>query len=231
MTRPLKPLNSHMTINQSAKVIGVILMKYPRWILLFQCVSTLAFGQVTGNSMPASRPNQPEALVRSLYAEVVARHPLGISIGAENMKVFGPFLSKALLHRIDLAMACDDDWVRQNPDPSAKPPGLEGGLFTGDDLRAEPSSFRIVKKELEKDSSVRVYVKLTHDQPGESPWTWHVAAVLVRENSHLVVDDVIYLRNRPQDVDVRLSKYLTAGCDGPHWVGHGNKESGVRKQK
>src|SRR5208337_3604046 len=111
-------------------------MNLLRLLLLLQLSTPLALGQVAGNSKPASLPNQPEALVRSLYTDVVARHPLGISIGADNMKVFAPYLSKALLHRIDLAMACDDDWDRQNTDPSAKPPGLESGLFTGDDLRA-----------------------------------------------------------------------------------------------
>lgn len=38
-------------------------------------------------------------------------------IGADNMRVFAPYLSKALLHRIDLAMACDDDWARQKSRP------------------------------------------------------------------------------------------------------------------
>jgi hypothetical protein len=116
------------------------------------------------------------------------------------------------------AMACDDDWVRQNRDPSAKPPGLEGGLFTGDDLRAEPQAFHIERVQAEKDGSVRVNVKLTHNERGESPWTWRVAAILVRENGHFVVDDVIYLKDSPQDVDVRLSEYLSQGCDGPRWV-------------
>ena len=41
---------------------------------------------------------------------------------------------------------------------------------------------------------------------------WHVAAILVRENGHFVVDEVIYLKDRPQDVDVPLSEYLYAGC-------------------
>src|SRR5205085_2786280 len=124
-------------------------------------------------------PKQPKALVRSLYTEVVARHPLGISVGGQ-LKIFSPYLSKALLHKIQVANACLDDWYRQNPDPNSKPPGLEGGLFTGDE--AEPSSFEVERLESKRDGSIRVYVKLTHGQPGENLWTWHIAAVLVRED-------------------------------------------------
>jgi len=74
-------------------------------------------------------------------------------------------------------------------------------------------------------------VKLTHDTPGENPWTWRVALILVRENGHLAVDDVIFLKDSPQDVDVRLSDYLSQGCDGPHWVGLGNKQNEDAKHK
>jgi hypothetical protein len=197
-------------------------MKHLRCILLLQFVTILAQGQSAHPSKPLSLPNQPEALVRSLYTEVVARHPLG-SPGGADVKVFAPYLSKVLLHRIDINVACQNDWDRQNPDPNSKPPFLEFGLFTGDDLRAEPQAFNIERAESEKDGSIRVYVKLTHDEPGESPWFWRVAAILRRENGHIVVDDVIYLKDTPQDIDVRLSEYLSEGCDGPRWVGYGKK--------
>src|SRR5262249_9433313 len=131
-------------------------MNLLRFLLFLLFTTLFASGQTPNNS--ANFSNQPEALVRSLYTEVVARHPLGISIGAENMKVFTPYFSKALLHRIDLAMTCNDDWVRRNPDPNSKPPGLEGGIFTGDDLRAEPQAFHIEKVQAEKDGFIHVYV-------------------------------------------------------------------------
>jgi len=105
--------------------------------------------------------------------------------------------------------------------PGAKPPGLESGLFTGDDLRAEPQAFHIERVQAEKHGSIRVDVRLTHDEPGENTWTWRVAAIVVQENGHFVVDDVIRLKDRLQDVDVRLSEYLSQGCDGPRWVGFG----------
>jgi hypothetical protein len=199
-----------------------------RCIILLQFGAALALGQASKQSKPGNLSKPPEALVRSLYQEVVALHPLGVSVGG-HLKVFAPYLSKALLQRINVANACVDDWYQQNPDPSSKPPGLEDGLFTGDDERAEPRAFDIEKSQSEKDGSIRVYVKLTRDEPGESPWLWRVAAVVVRDNGSFVVDDVIWLKDHPQDADVRLSEYLSQGCDGAHWVGYRDLQNHPKK--
>jgi hypothetical protein len=179
----------------------------------------------TGDSLP----NQPVALVRSLYQRVVARPPLGMLSGAD-WKIFAPYLSKALMHRIDLNIACEEDWHRQYPDPDLKPPVLEMGLFSGNDEKTEPRTFHIERTESEKDGSFRVYVRLTLGTPHTSSWwVWHVAAILVRENSRLVVDDVIYLKDEKGklSVDYRLSEALSlsGGCDGTRWVGNGGKRN------
>jgi len=197
---------------------------------LLQLTTPLVLGQAAGNGKPASLPNEPEAMVRSFYNEVVILHPLG-SPGGEAIKVFAPYLSKALRHKIDINVACQDDWGRQNPDPNSKPPFLEFGLFSGDDMRAEPQAFSIERKEEEKDGSIRVYVKLTRDEPGESPRSWHVVVILRRENGHFAVDDVIYLKDNPRDVDVRLTEYLSKGCNGPHWVGFSDQRSDLKPHK
>jgi hypothetical protein len=165
-------------------------------------------------------PNQPEAFVRSLYAQVVARRPVGIPGGAD-WKIFAPYLSKALLHRIDLAGACGADWNRQYPDPNLKPEigWLELGLFSGGDDELELRTFRIERTQSGKDGSFRVYVGLYWGYPPERPWTSSVAATVVRENGHLFIDDVNYLKDKPQDTEWRLSDGLSSGCDGPRWVG------------
>jgi hypothetical protein len=195
-----------------------------RCIILLQFTTTLALGQLAHQSKQPSLPKRPEAMVRSLYQQVVARHPVGIPYG-EDMKIFAPYLSKALLHRIELAITCGDDWYRQNPDRHLKPPfvWLESGLFSGDDEQASPSGFQIERTQSEKDGSFRVYVRLTWGSPPEPLEIWQVAAVVVRQNGHFVVDDVIYLKDESRDVDSRLSEYLSAGCDGPRWVGHGKQ--------
>jgi hypothetical protein len=205
-------------------------MKLLRLLLLLPLAAPLALGQAAGDDKLPSLPNQPEALVRSFYSEVVALHPLG-SPGGASIKTFAPYLSKALLHRIDLNVACQDDWARQNRDPGAKPPFLEFGLYSGDDERSEPTAFHIEKVQAEKDGSIRVDVKLTHHELGWSPWTWNVAAILVREDARLVVNDVIWLKYGPQGFDERLSEYLAQDCDGPHWVGSKKPRSDQKQQR
>jgi hypothetical protein len=204
-------------------------------LLLLLLATPLALGQAAHKTEPASTANRPEALVQSLYTQVVARHPLGIPEG-EDMKIFAPFLSKALLHRIDLANACFEDWNRQYPDPNLKPDfgWFESGLFSGDDEQAEPRTFQIERTESEKDGSFHVYVRLTYGSQPEKPWIWQVAAIVVQENGHFAIDDVIYLKEGPEGsrlVDSWLSEYLSAGCDGPRWVGYGNQQNGPKQQR
>jgi len=171
-------------------------------------------------------PNQPEAFVRSLYTQVVARRPVGIP-GGEDWKVFAPYLSKALLHRIDSALACGADWDRQFPDPNLKPEigWLELGLFSGGDDELELRTFQVESTRSEKDGSFRVYVRLTWGYPPERPWTSSVAATVVRENGRVVIDEVTYLKDKPEDTEWRLSDGLSSGCDGPRWVGVREKTS------
>ena len=198
-------------------------------MILLQFTTTLALGQLANLRKPTA-PKQPEAIVRSLYNEVVARHPRGIPEGPD-MKIFAPYLSKALLHRMDLYRACTADWFRQNPDPNLKPPvGLfENGLFSGDDEQASPRDYQIERTQAEKDGSFRVYVRLTWEEPPAPMWIWQVAAVIVQENGRFVVDDVIYLKDKNRLVESRLSEYLSAGCDGPRWVGDSERRDRVKK--
>jgi len=137
-----------------------------RCIILLQFTTTLALGQPIHQRKPASLPKQPEALVRSLYQKVAARQTVGIPHGAD-MKIFAPYLSKTLRHRIQLARACGNDWFRQHPGRSLKPPfvWLEAGLFSGANERTDPNAFVIEKAQSEKDGSFRVFVRLRGGKP------------------------------------------------------------------
>lgn len=206
-------------------------MNVLRALLPFWVAIPLALGQAARTDRPSS-VNGPQALVQSLYTQVVVRHPLGIPEG-EDMKIFAPYLSKALLRRFHLADACFEDWNRKHPDPNLKPDfgWFESGLFSGDDEQAEPRTFQIERTESKRDGSFRVYVRLTYGPPPAKPWIWQVAAVVVQENGHFAIDDVIYLKEGPAGrrlVDSRMSQYLSAGCDGPHWVEFSNQKSDSR---
>ena len=193
-------------------------------VAIFCAANAKLQSQQTTNVPSKTRTTmQASAVVHSLYREVVVRHPIGIP-DAAGMKVFAPYLSKGLLHRIDLALACAADWDRQYPDPNLKPEvaWLEVGLFSGDSEQALPRAFHIEKFQPEKDGSFRVYVRLIYGRP-PNQWIWHVAPILLQEDGHFVVDDVIYLKDESRKVDSRLTEYLALGCDGPHWIGYVNK--------
>lgn len=196
-------------------------------VVLLPLVTAWALGQSVHQSQSSNLPNGSEGVVRSLYHEVIVRHPVGIPYGA-NMRMFAPYLSKSLLHRIDLAHACSRDWTRQNQGRVLKAPFAwgEAGLFSGGDERASPGNFRIERTEAEKDGSFRVDVELMY-RPSDGPGVWRVEAIVVREGGNFVVDDVIFLKNEssgPQAPgESRLSELLSQGCDGPRWVGYGNQ--------
>jgi hypothetical protein len=197
---------------------------------LLRCIIPLVFAtaalcQLAQHSESTSVPQEPGAVVRSLYSEVVARHPIGIPNDSD-MKILAPYLSKSLLHRIDLAVACSNDEARQHPDPNLKPEiaWLEFGLFTGRMEQAAPRAFRVLATEPEKNGSFRVYIELIiiYGLPANpEPLVWHVAAELIRENGQFVVDDIVFLKDYSTlEKEFRLSEVLSSGCKGPHWVGH-----------
>jgi hypothetical protein len=199
-----------------------IQMNYLRSIVFLLFATAWALGQPAHQTQASPPPDQPELLVRNLYHEVVVRHPSGLLYGAD-MKIFAPYLSKTLLHRIELTRACGDDWARQNQGRILKAPFSwpESGLFSGGDEKTSPGDFQIEKTQAEKDRTFRVDVRLTY-RPTDGPGAWRVTAI-VREDGHFAVDDVIYLTDRPRDVEGRLSEVLSQGCDGPRWVGLGGR--------
>jgi hypothetical protein len=199
-------------------------MNFLQCIILLQLTAVLALGLPAQQSQQANLPNDPETLVRSFYQQVVARHPKGLLEG-ENKRIFEPYLSQALLHRIDLAQACSVDWDQHDPEPDLKAKMISDyGLFSGGGVEGEPRSFQIQRTQSEKDGFLRVYVRLKWEEPSKGQSNWRVADVMLRENGHYVIDDVIYINDSvyPKDevkpANRRLSGYLSAGCNGPRWI-------------
>jgi hypothetical protein len=202
-----------------------------RSLLLLQLAVPLAFSAFAQRSQPTPLAKDSDALVRSLYTQVVARHPIGIP-SAEEMKIFSPYLSKALLHTINLAIECSNDWHRKNPQSYLKPElgWLELGLFSGENERASPQSFFIENTQEGDDGSVRVRMKLTRAYSEGPPSIWRVVAVVTREDGGFALADVIYLRDEDYP-EGHLSEALSAGCDGPRWVGFDKKRGDPKKQR
>ena len=189
-----------------------------RHVCLLLLLAVSACDQAVSQRTPSVPAAQAEAAVASLYKEVAARHPIA---GMGDPKVFARYFSKGLLRRFADNTACLSDWYRQNPGSTDKPPfdQLEMGVYSGSNEESNPQSFHIEKTEPGKDGSSRVYVNLSYTEP-TFRMVWHVAAVVVRENGQLVVDDVIYLRDKDHPDEGRLSQVLAgSGCEGPRYRG------------
>jgi hypothetical protein len=89
-------LGSLMTRRATRWEMGSIPTPGMERALILLLTTPVVLCQAAESSKLGSVPDQPKALVQSLYDQVVARHPLGISIGADNMRVFAPCLSKTL---------------------------------------------------------------------------------------------------------------------------------------
>ena len=191
--------------------------------ILLEFTTALAVGQQSAHK--ETLPNDPKAFVQSLYTHVVARHPYSILFDANERKTFDPYLSISVLHKIELARACSKDWSRQYGQAIKAPfAWSDFGIFSGANERDSPGSFRIEKMQAAGDGSFRVTVRLTY-MPNDGPGSWRVVAVVIQEDGHLALNDVIYLKDpdMSEDTNTQMSKLLVEGCDGSHWIGYGKK--------
>jgi len=195
-------------------------MTIVRCVTFVFLIPLLGYGQVPREHRQVGLSSQAEIPVRRLYQQLVSL-PIGGIPTPGRMKQLSLYLSSSLLHRIAQARACGDDWFRQHPQNEVKPPFAWGefGLFSGADDRSGPQTFQIEKMESENDGTFRAYVSLTESNPPGKPWMWRVAAVVVSENKHFVINDVIFLRDKDINYETHLSEILTSGCDGSRWVG------------
>jgi hypothetical protein len=185
-------------------------------------------------SQASSNPgadHQPDAVVRKLYHEVVARQPLGIPAGTDKAVIW-PLLSKGLIRRLEAARACQADYVRQHKGDDGKPEygWLESGLFSGENEEALPADAVVERTDPQQDGSFRAYVRLTYGESfkthGRSPdpantFSWSVAASVISEGGKFVIDDVLLFKGDSTDIKSRLSDSFP-GCEGSRWIGLGS---------
>jgi len=174
-----------------------------------------------------AQQGRPSSVVDKLYGEVVSRHPLGVPSGADQAAIW-PLLSKRLIRVFETRNACDADWERQHPDANTppyilKPPGFyEDGLFSGQDERGYLDGAAVGATKTQADGSYLVYVNVWSYYDGGEPslrtakvYRWKVAARVIPEYGHFVVDDILGLRGVfASDKEVYMSKMLRNGCNG-----------------
>ena len=166
----------------------------------------------------AKLPNRPEGTVRSIYREVQIHAPSGL-LSPANMRIFSPYLSKSLLRKIDLAEACEKDWIRQNRGQAIKAPFAwsEFGMFSGANERTSPGKFHIQGIHKADDGSVQIVVGLTY-RPVDGSGSWRVIDHVMPENGRFVLDDVLFPKDDSEDGST-LTGRLSQGCEGSRWVG------------
>ncbi len=182
-------------------------------------------------SIQVAQAGQPETIVQQMYSQVVERRPLGIPTDADKAVIW-PFLSKRLVQTLETAKACEDDYFRKHSDSDDKPEfqWLEMGLFSGDVEMAMPTEVVVERTEQQNDDTYIVYVQFTYDDsvyypehyqaPDSSytPFYWHGAAVVTKEEGQFVIDDILLFQRDSTTIEFRLSNFFR-GCDGPQWVG------------
>lgn len=203
-----------------------------RCAIFLQISLMLAHGQSTHQSLQSNVADKPDAMIARFYHEILARQPVGIPTSAD-MKAIAPYLSKTLLHRIDLARACEVDYYRLHKNPNVKPEieWLEFGIFSGGVDKARPSAFHIEKIQVEKNGSLRANVRLTLQDNPSDKWTWRTTIIVAQEDDHFVIDDIVFWKDIDLHTDLRLSELLSAGCEGSHWIGYGSQRVEPKQQR
>jgi hypothetical protein len=194
-------------------------MFYFRYVALL-LLSTVWVTDRTAYAIEATTSTKsPEQTVKGLYREVLVRAPSGLLDGA-NMRIFSPYLSRAVRQKITAARACEQDWYRRNPDRLVNAPfsWSETGIFTGSNERTYPGGFQIESTQAKGDASFRVVVNF-RSRPSDGPDSWRVVDTLVQEGRHFVVNEVTFPKETTDNADRTLSEILSEGCAGSHWVG------------
>jgi len=111
----------------------------------------------------------PSAVVRSLYREVVVRHPLGVPSG-EDAAALEPFLSEDLRRLFGEALRCEGDYYGSHAGSDEKPPfpWLEDGLFSGPNEMALPAEFEIEGTKSSANDQFEVVIRFTYKETFET---------------------------------------------------------------
>ncbi len=201
-------------------------MSFLRCILFLPFAAALVHGQSTSANISLAPRDNPTVPVAGLYHQVVMRHPYGLP-GEADEKAIAPYISNALFRKIGDARACSEDWDKHSPNPELNTKmASESRLFSGGDRVSDAQSFHIGSTRSLKDNSQRVVVSFSGNDTFGQSWTWRVAAIVIQEGGSYVVDDVVYINDSSYEyaedkpANRKLSGYLAAGCDGPHWAGY-----------
>jgi hypothetical protein len=174
------------------------------WLLL-----SMSFAQASGSA--------PQTLVTRFYTVYIKEHSSGLFLQGNARRALLPSLSKRLRQRLEDAVACQADWVRQQPKGSTdKPPFVDCCLFSGT-ADGMPTSFALGPTEVLPDGRHQIIVDFVRKETA-GVIKWRDAAIVMQEGDRFAIDDVVYDVDPASRDRVRLSE-MFQGCRGRRWIG------------
>jgi len=162
----------------------------------------------------AATAASPQAFVAKFAASYMKQHRMYGLLEGKDRRAMAPFLTARLLHQLDDASACQQDWQRQQPKGSNdKPPYVDCCLFFGIP-DGNPTSIKVGAVEAMPDGRTKVVVNC-EQKAGRDDIHWRNAVIVTMENGHYAVDDFVYDLDRDASL---LSESFTE-CRGKRWVG------------
>ncbi len=175
-----------------------------RWLLLW-----MALAQASGST--------PEAFVTRFYAVYIKEHSSGLFLEGNAQRVLRPLLSKRLRRQLDDAVACQADWVRQQPKGTTdKPPFVDCCLFASD-LDGMPTSFKLGPTKVLRDGGYQITVDFVRKERADLI-KGRNAVVVIKEDGRFAVDDLVYEPDTASTDTGRLSNSFQE-CRGRRWIG------------
>ena len=125
----------------------------------------------------------PEGVVCRFYQVYLGTRPVGLPT-PEQERLLAPYLTTALLSRIDEARGYREGFEAQHPDE--KPPFVDGTLFTS--LFEGADRFEIVRSEPTANGGAVVTVRFGYDDVKP----WEDAVVVTRDGTRYAIDDIVF---------------------------------------
>ena len=184
---------------------------------LMQLATAVACGQTSHLRQPPDQSIQARVQVQNFYRQVIVHERTGIPSATE-LRIYAPYLSRAMRRKIQDGSACAKDWHEPvGSIPLKSPFSWEAGFFSSsDDEEPYRRTFKIEKTQLQQDGSFLVYLKFTQRfLPPNTPITdtWDIKTRVISEAGRFVIDD-IFLRD---DKDSLTQAFPQLGCQGPRW--------------
>jgi len=156
----------------------------------------------------------PQSVVEKFCAAYVKQKEYGLLEGRDR-RIIAPMLTKRLLRQLDDLTACQQDWVKQQPQNTTdKPPFVDCCLFTSmpDGM---PTTYNIGLAQKLGEGRYRVAIGWEREEKRHETLQWTDALIVQEQpNGEYRIDDVVWhLDENPFNLSTGFKN-----CREGHWV-------------